>query len=348
MPERVVAFIVLGLVGLLGTLSLLVPADRTVVSGLLIATFGVGSVAVALWMSIRTKPAQWIPTVAWTTLLILAFFIVGAALDWIKDAPMDPDYKPGLAKKPPVFIFCEGYTKTWIQQPISTWTDLAFVLSGLGLMLIASLRSGPSSDGNPADPPILRTGSWIPFLYSAVVVYMGPGSMYFHASLKSWAGWCDAFSISNWAAFGLGYTTWRLCHTHPRVGDNCWPLLVVWLGVAIPAGILSAVTGDGRTVLMICVALWVLMELVLMSMVGVAWIRKQPDPLQIHRNGWWLLACTLAFLAAFGCWIPSGGVTRIWCNPDAASQGHGFWHIFAASGTFIVFGLWGSERPRAA
>jgi hypothetical protein len=348
MPERVVAYIVLGVVSLLGTLSLAIPADRLVVSGVLMATFGLGSVVLAFWMAIRTKPVQWIPTVAWGVALMLFFFIVGAGLDWIKSAPMDPDYAKGLAKKPVEFIFCEGYAKSWIKQPISVWTDLAFVLSGVGLMLIAALKSGPEGAAAPDDPPILRTGSWAPFLYSAVVVYMGPGSMYFHASLKSWAGWGDAFSISNWAAFGLGYTTWRVCQNHRLVGNNCWVLLVVWLGVAIPAAILSAITGNGRAVLMICVAFWLLLELVVMVMVWGNWSGRWKNPLPFDRGGWWLLASALAFLAAFGCWIPSGAVLHIWCNPTSAAQGHGFWHIFAAAGTFTVFGLWGSERRRTA
>ena len=137
MSERCVAIVVLLIVFALGSLSLFIPADRQVVSGLQMLLFGGGSIAFVVWMIIRTRLEHWIPPVAWGVLLMLFFFIVGAGFKWFPSTQWDEGYESGLEKTPTEYVFCEGYVEGWILQPISVWTDLAFMTSGVALIRTA-------------------------------------------------------------------------------------------------------------------------------------------------------------------------------------------------------------------
>ena len=281
--------------------------------------------------------------------MILFFFIVGAGLKWFPETDFDKEYQPGLDKSPPEYIFCEGYVEGWILQPISVWTDLAFITSGVALMLMAAVRSGGRSGSERTNlTPIEKFSLGLPTAYSMIVLFMGPGSMYYHASLKDWCGWADWFSIANWASFGFGYTLWRMLDPMFDKNKRSWLVWVFWLGMAVPVGIVGACSIELRDELRyLTIGLWVGLEGIFMIMIGFSSARKCCECIKIRRNGWMFVGTLFTFLAAFGFWIPSGGVEslRVWCcNPDSSLQGHGYWHIFAAAGTFMVYLHWSEER----
>ena len=103
-----------------------------------------------------------------------ALFLLGA-LDWIKSS--DPD--PCVAKDT---CYCERVHAGMIKQPSNTWSNLGFVL--VGLIMLASLPA--VVEGSGRDPMEERT--FYAILYGCVVIFLGPGSMFFHASLKKWGG----------------------------------------------------------------------------------------------------------------------------------------------------------------
>ena len=125
--------------------------------------------------------------------------------------------------------------------------------------------------------------------------------------------------------------------------------VVILLGVVLlPTAIAGAVNAEARDLLRNgAIGVWVTTELFVLVVkwgVGFGWWKNF---LKIERSGWMLGGTLLCFVFAFGCWIPSGGTDwRVWCNPESALQGHGYWHILAGLGTFAIYMLWCSEKKQ--
>ena len=285
--------------------------------------------AVALLRSVSA--GLWLPTMIWLALTLGAFFVLGLVFHWFPDTANDEEYELYLQTGDPVhFRFCEAYEDSWVKQPVSVWTDLAFVVVGLAVVLIAGTR--PAAAPNPmADP-----SSPVPLVYGLAVIFMGPGSMYFHASMKAWAAWFDNMSIIFWAAFSMSYTWIRLIGAWFAISaDFLW---IVFGVVVIIVGLSTFVSENvRRTSQVIVVGLWFVVEFIF---AGGIWLGYGPG---LHRDTNWFLGALIAFGLAFGAWIPSGGVNRSLCKPDSPFQGHGFWHLFTAIGALLVYMYFVSE-----
>ena len=311
--------------------------ERDIASIVLIIVLGGACLGLSIGLAIKSSLKWWLWPICWTALLMIAFFVFGLGLDWFPDSAFDIAFADGLDKTPPEFIFCEGYVDGWIKQPISVWTDLAFMVSGLAIGLRLALCSGSDKDRMP-----MQGWGIVSLMYVLTVIYMGPGSMYYHASLKDWAGWSDWFSIINWAAFGLAFTCWRMLRK--QVGNNQWPFWLIWVAVAVITGAIGLYEPAREAIRFVIIPLWVISELVFLIWQAVAKAKKEENPFGVVRNKWgWFLAAVLAFIFAFAVWIPSGGVFRAWCNADSWFQGHGCWHILAALGTYFVYHFWSTE-----
>jgi len=291
----------------------------------LIVPFGAICLGLVIALIATVNETYWITSVAWAALLMALFAILGA-LRWLPSTPDDDEYAAGEV------IFCEGYEDGWIKQPIAVWSDLAFMAAGLAIVLIAGTGSAAPSN------PMSDSGSAIPLVYALAVIFMGPGSMFFHASMKKWGGWCDNMSIIIWAAFSFSYTLARLFQHWFG-----WPLWTLWIlaGIIIgAAGLITAIwPGTHRWSQIITGGAFFLVELVLMIAI---WSGSPPG---FERSTGWFLAVLGAFAAAFACWMPSGAVWKAWCDHDSPVQGHGFWHLLAAIGTLLVYCYFASEVP---
>jgi hypothetical protein len=304
--------------------------ERWAVYGLIVP-FGLIGVILAVILVSSVSPSIWIPALGWVALTLGAVFVLGLVFHWFPGTPNDAEYDEYLlTSDPSKIIFCEGYESGWVKQPISTWSNLAFVAAGLLVALLLGTRPTPAP--NPmADPAAL-----IPLAYALALIFMGPGSMYFHASMKDWAGWFDNLSIILWAGLGLSYTMTRLL--------GAWfgaPLEMVWLlwgVIGVIVGVLTARSVlPSRTSQLVVAGSWFFVELLLMA---ASWLGYTPG---FQRSTAWFIFVLLAFAAAFACWLPSGAVWRIWCSPASPIQGHGFWHLFAAIGGLLIYCYFASE-----
>ncbi len=290
--------------------------------------------AIALIGSVAIE--YWLPAILWTLITLGAVFLIGLAFHWFPSSPNDAGYEEFLQTGDPNQIdFCEGFEPGWIKQPISVWSDLAFVAAGLLIVLIAGTRPTPAA--NPmADP-----ASFLPLLYGLIVIFMGPASMFFHASMKAWAAWFDNFSIIAWAAFGLSYTTSHLLSAWFGWADAT--LWILFAAIIIVTGAVTWFVPDTRRASQIITAgAWFLIELLLMIAI---WTGNAPG---FQRDSGWFALSVLAFAFAFACWLPSGGAWRFWCDPDSPLQGHGFWHVLSAVGAVMIYCYFASEIALAA
>ncbi|HMA37029.1 MAG TPA: hypothetical protein VKY74_21415, partial [Chloroflexia bacterium] len=126
----------------------------------------------------------------------LAIFFFFAWLGW----PGAPD---SCTRDHPNTCWCEDFLRAgaWIKQPINTWGNLGFFAIGLAVLWqVGSDRRHPPARRNP-----MTTASPFALVYGGAVLFLGAGSMFFHASMTQWGGWIDTYSLIVFGSFGLLY-----------------------------------------------------------------------------------------------------------------------------------------------
>jgi hypothetical protein len=116
----------------------------------------------------------------------------------------------------PVFVFCEPIQRGGVKQPWATWSDLSFVAAGLWLLWFFRYFGTPGSSNSrtttvrfTADNPMITIG-WLSVAYGLIVIFMGPPSMWFHASMHDLGGWFDSISVVAWLMFNAVYVVYTL------------------------------------------------------------------------------------------------------------------------------------------
>jgi hypothetical protein len=241
---------------------------------------------------------------------LITFFIL-MALNWVGGDDIENNN------------YCERRHFGRIKQPVNTWSNLAFVISGLGMLLWITVK-------NPdAQNPMLFASAYA-VIYGCSVIFLGPGSMLFHASQKQWGGWIDNISMNVFISFWLVYEIDRM------TGMGIGGFIAVYLILNIIAALLvhpKIIPWDPMGILVfgILIGGTVVMEFVL----GLA--------IHLPRNYWLLIPVIVTFGAALGIWFPSK-TNGPACKPDSFWQGHSLWHLLCALATVFIFIYLGSEH----
>jgi hypothetical protein len=243
--------------------------------------------------------------------LFLVVFFVLAALGW----PGAPD---SCLADVPNTCWCEAIqTGALVKQPTNTWSNLGFVVSGL---LILWQVGGDRTAPPPRANPMTRATAYAIAL-GAIVIFLGPGSMFFHGSMTNWGGWVDTYSLSLFGSFGLLYALTRIFHWSGSL------FLGLYLAVNGGVGVITwLVDGLGTPLFAVMVAGWVITELVI-----VRW-----SPGGVQRQWPWLAAALGTFALALLIWSLSQ-TGRPLCDPASWFQGHGVWHLLTAVTTGCMF-----------
>ena len=146
-------------------------------------------------------------------LVVLGVFLIFVAAGWPGDVNSctHPDH-PTADK--PNSCYCEQYDPAdlapgtaGVRQPQNTWFNLYAIVTSLIVAIFVFIDRDPSA----ATPNLMRSKtSWIPDAYIFAVLFLGLGSMWFHASLREWGGVLDQMSMFVYAAFLIYYTIYRL------------------------------------------------------------------------------------------------------------------------------------------
>lgn len=265
--------------------------------------------------------------IVWALLLLL-LFIVFALSDW-------PDF--GLGNDTCLKVsatsqyddcYCEAFSDGSVKQIANTYSDFAFIIVGLILLVIIGRDSkrGHSSNANP-----MNSGTWIAVLFGLIVIFMGPGSMYFHASFTKWGGYLDSTSMFFLLAFIIGYDIRQI------TSNKAW-LWASWLIAGIILAIFMLLTG-----------IWIEQAtLFFVIMVGVTLIFEIPIwfgcLVKVKRDYRPLLGFAGFFISAFIIWALShtGGIL---CKPESLwLQGHAYWHQLSAVAMGFLFWYFRTER----
>jgi len=168
-------------------------------------------------------------------------------------------------------------------------------------------------------------------LYGCVVIFVGTGSMYFHASMKKWGGWIDNLSM-------LLYTGFLLVYDFTGIVDGGKALfLIVYLVLVAGLGVLSWFVPNspiphfsmGAFCFGAMAVLWVLLQF--FAILGIGGIDRDNGPaLLLFIAG--LIVFGVAFLIQ-----QRSDTNKPWCQPDDVVQGHAIWHLLTAAVTVILF-----------
>jgi hypothetical protein len=249
----------------------------------------------------------------------------------------------------PVFVFCEPIQFGAVKQPWATWSDFAFIAAGLWLLWFfhyfwspGTTTTGSTIVSMAADNPMITIG-WLSVTYGMIVIFMGPPSQWFHASMKEWGGWFDSMSVVIWLMFNAIYVLYMLVFAMWGKGRGITRTIVVlsvWGGLVIIFGLIG-MNPDARLYLYFASGgLWGVVEVIYIFVAAFA-------AGVTYRRTWWLFLSNLLLLAVtMTIWIffNDGVVSATACQNREAFPGHALFHILASFSTILTFASFASEQ----
>lgn len=246
-----------------------------------------------------------------------------------------------------VYSFCEPIQQGGVKQPWATWSDLSFVAAGLWLLwFFQFFGSWPALFGSEDDNP-MSSITVLSVAYCFIVIFMGPPSMWYHASMKQWGGWFDTMSVVAWLGFNAVYVIYLLVASMWGRGRTVLQTVVVfgvWALIMVVFGIIAGVNTNAHLYLYFLTGgPWGIAEVIY---VFVAVFNSGVQ----YRRRWYLFVANLILLAAtMTLWIFfNDGVVKEGCAGRAGFPGHALFHILASVSTMLTFFSFASERPTAA
>lgn len=266
--------------------------------------------------------------------VLLLVFMIFVLAGW----PGTPDRC--VTDKPHDTCYCEAFVaadigKPGVRQHVNTWFNLYAVLTSalVALMVFIDRRSGPDNRN------LMRSYSWIADLYIFIVLFLGLGSMWFHASLMSWGGNMDGLSMYAYAAFLPVYSLRRRFVPSNLFFWIAYPSTVVVFELLHV--LLSPLFGLASLLLIMVLVLVYLGVEVALGVTG-QWLQGRA----VTWILWW--SAVAAILAATLFWILSqtGGAL---CDPNGAFQPHGLlWHPLAGVMAVLLYFYWREADDHAA
>lgn len=221
-------------------------------------------------------------------------------------------------------VFCEAAHKGLVLQPVNSFSNIGFIISGL---YCAHHLSKTKSIKNNA----FYTTPFISKFYCIVVVLLGPCSMAMHATETSLGGLFDMNSMYLFAAFMFTYAITRFYKLPSVIFVLTYVLCLVLCNIA---GRYRTVFGfdfyAGSFVFGLFCVLGMLYE----------YLHYKKNNINIQFK--YAIYCSLSFIIAFVVWH-FGTDGHCFCNPNSWFQWHGVWHLLCALSTFFLFRYYISE-----
>jgi len=209
----------------------------------------------------------------------------------------------------PDHCFCERIRDGAIRQPANTWSNLAFILTGMLIIAMAGHDLTQASSSAIANP--MRSRFVYPGIYAVATILVGIGSTFYHTSLSFVGQTVDVVSMYLLTSFMLLYNLSRMRRTSSRAFAACYLVANIALGyMAIEWPLLRR---------------YIFVVLLLAVSVSEVIVRGKLRP---RMNVAFLYAALVSLATACATWILD--TTRVVCSPDSWLQGHATWHILMA------------------
>lgn len=225
-------------------------------------------------------------------------------------------------------IFCEAAHQGLVIQPVNTYSNIGFILSGLVCAWILSYQKNNTSGFFFKHP-------FIPLFYCLITIMLGPCSAAMHATETRLGGLFDMNSMYLFGGFMFSFALVRYYNLNSVV------FAVLYFGsvaVCNYAGLYKTIFGynfyPGNAIFGFVCVTGMLFE-------GLNYKKNKPI---IQFN--YAIYCSLSFLVAFIVWH-FGYDGHCFCNPNAWFQWHGVWHLLCALSTYFLFRYYISERIKS-
>lgn len=215
---------------------------------------------------------------------------------------------------PPNVDWCEAERCTWIVNPADTWSNLAYLV--FGIAMIVWLRRDPPARSSP-----------LLSLFGPASILVGVFSGIYHASYTYFFQFFDfvgmfvfCFAVITANALRLGWVGTRARWAFFGAG-------VLAMSAMVPLVSETPVPIQSLVGLLIAVIL------------GQEWwihARRAPHAPSVDYVPFRLALCALAAAALFSAL----DVTRAWCDPDSLLQGHALWHLLSAASLVALFAFY--------
>jgi hypothetical protein len=242
-------------------------------------------------------------------LISLAAIIYGFSpgISWagLRPSPCYPD------------CFCEAFQHGAIVQPLSSYSNLWYVL--VGIVIIASARISLSGDGKRTNL-LLRQPSYI-IVYGFVAIFIGLTSFFYHVSLTLVGRWVDYMGMYALASFAVAFNLARLGVVRGRTFAITFTALNLSLAIpmmAVPSLIFKRSLLTGMIVIML-------------GLEGIIYLTRRSPYLRY-----------IYLLSALGVMTAATGVNLLdesgyWCNHTSLWQWHPVWHFLTAVSISLLF-----------
>lgn len=233
----------------------------------------------------------------------------------------------------PPYCFCETvHQGALAAQKSNTWSDLGFVLAAF---FIAWSGWKALKTNSTRSKDIYRYSPRLIALYSSVILFMGPGSMFFHGAMTTWGGMMDVCSMYLFVLFLICYLiqhSWNL-------GERFFYLsyfvsCLIFILIAVFTHDLSSKIFPAVAALLITLAL---LQSIPINKISLA--RKTSNNFESR----WLAYALGFFIVAVVIWRLSDS-GQPFCYPDSLLQGHAAWHLLSACMTVCVHFYLMSEK----
>lgn len=246
---------------------------------------------------------------------------------------------------PPV-CFCETvHLGTLAAQKSNTWSDLGFVLAAVfiayhGTQQYRKKEHAPKPLSiNPDDLSYAYNLKLIA-LYASVILYMGPGSMFFHGAMRQWGGWMDVISMYLFVFFIINYLIYRTWSLKLKTFYAFYFISVIFT-------ICLAIFFHDISSKVFPFFAGTLISLALLQLLPENTLAKVGGTKRALQSRWLVIALSFFSLAVI-IWTKSATGKSL-CNPDSLLQGHAAWHLLSAAMTIAIhFYLLSEDAPNKA
>ena len=283
----------------------------------------------------------WIIYVVGVVLLLGEIIFIGYGTGW----PATPD---SCLTIPGGDCYCEAFSRADVmagargfRQPVNTWSNLyaLFTAAWVACRMMRDRKEGTAYN-------VIRSNSPIADACVFVVLFLGLGSMWFHASMSSAASWMDGFSMYIFAGYLVFYTIDRLLVM--KGVAEATRNLIFWVGWPINAVIYTDIAAThlpSEVLIGILVTVYIGLELV------IGWWGK--DDFWAGWLGWKDVRARVYWLCGLGAFIIAivfralGGDDGPLCfnKGDTWFQPHGLiWHTFSGAMAILIYFYWRREN----
>jgi hypothetical protein len=292
------------------------------------------------------------------SLTIIVIFIVCVAAGW-PGQPDDCIPKADLNKTSSLAhtCYCEPFNpqdvvkhKVGIRQPFNTLSNLYALFTGGFLAYTAFKRRRKRENDHihyaTPDENRFRNGEnydFYPIFYILVVIFLGLGSMWFHASIVSWGGSFDQMSMYAMVSFLIAYSIIRLLGDHLHgwelIGFNIayWGML---LCIYLPMAIYHV---DSSLVILVSMIPYGILELLIFIFDWAA-DKQNKQSFWVYSRYWIIGLSVFGIALLVRGMSDSGKVLCISCS--SAFQYHGVWHWLSGLMAVLLYFHWQKARKR--